>query len=127
LIDDDYIYDASLVSEDIWLDYWKLNGGARIAIERPNRSGGDVSLMQPPSQNIQTIKGVRALVFDVDIDDIRTSAGRIRIGDKKFETLDRVIYGDFILYDGDKYEVFRVDKIDIGEMTVYATKAHKVT
>ena len=123
---DDYIYDASLVSEDIWIDYWRLNGEVRITIERPNPSGGNPALMQPPVQNITTIKGIKALVFDADIDDIRASAGRMRIGDRKFETLELTAYGDFILYEDEKFEVFRIDKIEIGEMIVYSTKAHKV-
>ena len=125
-MDDDYIYDASLVSEDVWLDYWLLNGAARITIERPNPSGGNPALMQPPVQNPAIIKGIKALVFDIDIEDIRTAAGRLRVGDKKFETLDQVLYGDRLTYDGETYEVFRVDTIDIAEMRVYSTKAHKV-
>ena len=126
-MDDDYIYDATLVSEDVWLDYWKFNGAARITIERPNPSGGDPALMQPPDQNPTILKGVKALVFDIDIEDIRTAAGRLRVGDKKIETLEQVEYGDRITFGDDKYEIFRVDVIDIGEMRVYSTKAHKIS
>jgi hypothetical protein len=125
-MEDDYIYDASLVSEDVWLDYWLLSGAAKITIERPNPSGGNPGLMQPPAQNPAIIKGVKALVFDMDIEDIRTAAGRLRVGDKKFETLEQVRYGDRLTYEGETYEVFRVDTIDIAEMRVYSTKAHKV-
>jgi uncharacterized protein involved in outer membrane biogenesis len=125
-LNDEYIYDASLVSEDIWLDYWKLNGGAYITIERPNPTGGNPALMQPPQQNPTAIKGVKALVFEIDIEDVRSSAGRLRVGDKKFETLEQVHYGDLITHESATYEVFRVDPIDIGEMRVYSTKAHKV-
>lgn len=126
-MDDDYIYDATLVSEEVWLDFWRINGAARITIERPNPSGGNPALLEPPTQNITTIKGVKALVFDVDIDDISTAAGRIRVGDKKFETLERVDYGDHIIYNNDTFEVFRVDTIDIADMKVYSTKAHKIS
>ena len=124
---EDYIYDASLVSEDVWLDFWRLNGEERATIERPNPSGGDPSLMQPPQDNPKMIKGVRAIVFDVEMNDIRTAAGRLRVGDKKFETLEEVRYGDRIVFAGDTYEVFRIDTINIGEMRIYSTKAHKVS
>ena len=126
-MDDDYIYDAALVSEDVWIDYWRLNGAARITIERPDPSGGNPALMQPPDQNPTTIKGVKTIVFDVDIDDISSAAGRLRIGDKKFETLEQICFGDRILLGDEEYEIFRVDAIDIGEMRVYSTKAHKVS
>jgi hypothetical protein len=125
-LDDDYIYDTTLVSEEVWLDFWRINGAARITIERPNPSGGNPALLDPPESNPTLIKGVKALVFDVDIDDISTGAGRIRIGDKKFETLERIHYGDRIIHDNDTYEVFRIDTIDIAEMKVYSTKAHKI-
>ncbi len=125
-MNDDYIYDASLVSENIWLDFWRLNGEARITIERPAPSGGNPSLMQPPEQNTASIHGVRAIVFDVNEQDIRTSAGRLVIGDKKFETLDQIRYGDNVIHAAASYEVFRIDAITIGEMKIYSTKAHKV-
>jgi hypothetical protein len=123
---DDYIYDASLVSENVWLDFWRLNGEARITIERPSPSGGDPALMQPPQQNATTIAGVRTIVFEVSEQDIRTSAGRLVVGDRKFETLDEIKYGDRIIFGHDTYEVFRVDSIIIGEMKIYSTKTHKV-
>ena len=124
---EDYIYDASLVSEDVWVDFWRLNGEERVTIERLNPSGGDLPLMQPPQDNPKMIKGVRAIVFDVEMNDIRTAAGRLRVGDKKFETLEEVRYGDRIVFAGDTYEAFRIDTINIGEMRIYSTKAHKVS
>lgn len=124
---EDYIYDASLVSEDVWVDFWRLNGEDRVTIERPNLSGGDPLLMQPAQDNPKMIKGVRAIVFDVEMNDIRTAAGRLLVGDKKFETLEEVRYGDRIIFAGDTYEVFCIDTINIGEMRIYSTKAHKVS
>ena len=125
-MNDDYIYDASLVSENVWLDFWRLNGEARITIERPIPSGGNPALMQPPDQNTTTLKGVRAIVFEVSEQDIRMSAGKLIMGDRKFETLDEIKYGDRIIHGDSTYEVFRIDSIVIGEMRIYSTKAHKV-
>lgn len=124
---DDYLYDASLVSEDVWLDFWRFNGGAYITIERPNPTGGDPPLMQPVEPNPTVIKGVKVIVFEVEINDIRTAAGKLRVGDKKFETLDEIQYGDMIIHDDETYEVFRIDTINIGDMRVYSTKAHRVS
>jgi len=126
-LDDDYIYDSTLVSEEVWLDFWRINGAARITIERPNPSGGNPSLLEPPDLDPTVIKGVKAIVFDVDIEDISTAAGRLRVGDKKFETLDPIHYGDRIISGNDTFEVYRVDTIDIAEMKVYSTKAHKIS
>ncbi len=125
-MDEDYIYDATLVSEEVWLDFWRINGAERITIERPNPSGGNPPLLDPPDLNPTVINGVKAIVFDVDIEDISSAAGRLRIGDRKFETLDQVHYGDIIIHDDTHYEVFRVDTIDIADMKVYSTKAHKI-
>jgi hypothetical protein len=127
MMSEDYLYDASLINEEVWLDYWRMNGEARITIERPNPSGGNPALMQPPQQNPATIKGVRAVVTDIDISDYHAAAGRMQIGDKRFETLDEIRYGDNIIFDNQTYEVFRIDIVVIGEMKVYSTKAHKVS
>ena len=124
---DDFIYDASLVSEDVWIDFWRLNGEARIIIERLNPTGGNAAMMDPPDENPTYLKGVRAIIHEVDIDDISSGAGRLRIGDKKFETIDEVKYGDFIQHGNESYEVFRIDTVNIGEMKIYLTKAHKVS
>jgi hypothetical protein len=110
----------------VWMDFWEMNGKARVDIVRRVASNGDPALMIPPDMAETAISAVPVIVVDRDTGTIPDGSGNIPVDRVKLEMIDRVHHSDHLRTPQAVYAIDSILEKDMGTFLIWLVQAHKI-